>query len=82
MKAGRKVNFEYFDGEQWQTVGHADADETITMKKIENESEKWQEWLEEHGTEWTMEVEIKDISFDETWLVAYHARMYAETFRS
>ena len=82
MKAGRKVKIQYFDGKQWQTIGHTDADETLTMEYAENESEGWQEWLEEHGEPWTMEIEFKPISFDETWLIAYHARMYAETFRS
>jgi len=81
MKAGKKVKMQWYDHEeeQWIDIGESTCYPII---EPEGETGEWQEYLEQHGQSWSIECEIIDIDWDETWLVAYMARMYANEYQN
>lgn len=73
----KKALLQYLDGKEWETIGEV---EVIDGSELEQESEGFGEWLSARYE--TITLPITNLDWNETWLIAYQARMYAEHFKS
>lgn len=83
MKAGKALKLTYTDSNGNEHVITSDHIEGESFEEIHMhgyDSSGWDEAI--RGTEWTIEIDVTPIDWDETWLVAYMGRMYANYFNN